>query len=413
MRLNIDEYGSWVSSELDRVLRPTRSKAAKLVDEAARALNEAESFYEGLAGKAERDMATKKDAASYRAARVIGHAAQQAGASLKEIQIPAEVSWESLKILKDGLSGASRSIRSFRDGASRELSGFYLLDQRSFGGVLDRIARSGERLSGFLDGDGSNLQRVRTMSGIVESIAGARRELVEKLEESSGVAQERERLLSSVKELMLQVDQLTAHDNLREVLEIEKELRKESRAFRSETLAHLKRPLRRLGDLAQRGEYAMGPDEREALSMYIQSPYKSFLSNATGQFLAGILENMKKAITSGKMEFKPRKTGRVSTQLNGLIGTRHLSEKQEKGRRLLARRRELLRDPDCKSMYQQRKEILLKINETRGREEEVAERSRSVKAMSEALNKRVGELLLLAETKTKEYVGQEVQLERP
>ncbi|TMI36092.1 hypothetical protein E6H26_05300 [Candidatus Bathyarchaeota archaeon] len=122
MRLKIDEYSPWISRELDKTLRPTRSKASKLIDEAARSLSDARDFYDGLARKGERDMASKKDAASYRAARVIGHAGQQAAA----------------------LSSASRSIRSLRDSASRELSGFYLLDQRSFSGTLDRVARSAD-----------------------------------------------------------------------------------------------------------------------------------------------------------------------------------------------------------------------------------------------------------------------------
>ncbi len=367
MRLNIDEYGSWISRELDKTLRPTRSKASKLVDEAARSLDDARSFYDGLARKGERDMASKKDAASYRAARVIGHAGQQAAASLKDIQVPDEVSWESLKVLKDGLSSASRSIRTLRDSTSRELSGFYLLDQRSFSGTLDRVARSAERLSAFLDGEGAYLQRAKTMTGIIESIEAARRELKQRLEESASLAKEQAQVQASIKELMSRVDQLTAKGDLHEVLEIEKELRKEGRAFRGETLAHLKRPLRRLGDLSQRGDFAMGPDEREALSKFIESPYKSFLSHKTGQFMASILENMRKAIDSGKMEFKPKKTGRVSAQLKQLVGTAHLGEMQE---------------------------------------------MRSVASMAETLNLRLQELLRLAETKTREYVGRDVELER-
>ncbi len=413
MRISIDDYGPWISGELDKTLRPTRSKAAKLVDEAARSLSDARDFYNGLARKGERDMASKKDAASYRAARVIGHAGQEAAASLKDIQIPPEVSWESLKLLKDSLSSASRTIRSLRDSATRELSGFYLLDQRSFGGALDRVARSAERLSGFLDGDGVQLQRARTMTGIVDSIATARRQLEEKRQESESLAREQEQVQASVKDLTSKLDDLSSTGDLHEVLEIEKELRKESRAFRSETLAHLKRPLRRLGDLSQRGDFAMGPDERAALSKFVESPYKSFLSNSTGQYVAGILDNMKRAIDSGKMGFKPRKTGRVSAQLSQLVGTSLLAEKQEKGRHLVARRRELLRKPEVKESYEYRKGLLLKIEETRRREVEVQERIRSVASMTEALNKRLVELLRLAETKTREYVGKDVELERP
>jgi hypothetical protein len=411
LKIKIDEYGPWITGELDRTLRPTRSKAAKFVDEAARSLSEARSFYDGLARKGERDMASKKDAASYRAARVINHAGQEAAAHLKDIQIPDVASWEALKVLKDGFSSASRTIRTLRDTTSRELSGFYLLDQRSFSGSLDRIAKTSEKLSAFLDGEGAYLQRARTMTGMVDSIMGARSELREKLAETEKLGRDRDQVQASMKELTGKVEELTSKGDLHEVLEIEKELRKESRDFRSVSLAHLQRPLRRLGDLSQRGDFALGSDEREALSKFIMSPYKSLLSNSTGQYVAMILENMKRAIDLGKLEFKPRKTGRVSAQLNQLVGTSHLAEKQEKGRRLVARRRELLAKQDVKEKYEWRKGLLLKIEETRKQEEEVEERMGSVASMREALNKRVAELLRQAETKTREYVGQDVQLE--
>ena len=411
MRLTIEQYGPWISNQLDGQLRSTRSKAAKLVDEAKRAVSEAQSFYEDLAKKGDRDMVTKKDAASYRAARVIAHGAHEAAARVRDIVIPSETSWESLKIVKDGLSVASRSIRDLRDSTARELSGFYILDMRSFGGTLDRIAKSGERLASFLEGEGSKLQRARTMTGIVESIKIARNELEEKTRELGGVKRDVEGLGRSESDLTSKVDQLEANANLREVLDIERELRKESRAFRAETLAHLQRPLRRLADLSQRGEYPLGSDEREALSAFVKSPYKSFLSKSTGEYLARILENMKKAIDSGKMEFKPKKTGRVSVQLNQLIGTTHLAEKQEKGRRLLARRRELLRIAECKDMYDRRKGLLSKIEETRREELEIQEKMKSAFSMTEAVNKRLVELLKQAEMKTREYVGKEVELE--
>ena len=411
MRLTIEEYGPWISKELDNQLRSTRSKAAKLIDEAKRAVSEAESFYEDLAKKGDRDMASKKDAASYRAARVIAHGAHEAAARVKEIVIPTETNWESLKIVKDSLSVASRSVRDLRDSTSRELSGFYILDMRSFGGALYRVAKSGEKLSSFLEGEGSKLQRARTMTAIVESIKTARTELGERMRELDAVKKERDRLKLSESELTSKIDQLEANANLREVLDIEKELRKESRAFRAETLAHLQRPLRRLADLAQRGEYPLGSDEREALAAFVKSPYKTFLSKSTGEYLTRILENMKKAIDSGKMEFKPKKIGRVSTQLSQLIGTTHLTQKQERGRRLLARRRELLRNADCKDMYEHRKILLSKIEEIRKEELDTNERMKSATSLTDALNRRLSELLKQAESKTREYTGQEIELE--
>lgn len=413
MKLTIDEYQSWIQDELEKVLRPTRSKAAKLVEEARRALDEAGGFFGDLSRKGEKDMGTKRDTASYRAARIIGHSAHQASLSLKSVQLPLEIDWESMKNLKDGLSTASRSLRDLRDRTAGELSGFYILDMYQFSGVLNRISKNGERISSFLEGEGSNLQKARTMAGIVESILSARKELLEKLGESENVAREHQGILSSIRELTLRVDRLVADDLLREVLETERELRKESRAFRTETLAHLQRPLRRLRDLSQRGDLAMGSDQRDALSAYIQSPYKSFLSGATGENLRPILENVKQALNLGKMEFKPRKAARISNQLEELISTDHLLQKRQKGRELLARRRELLRNPNCKSMYQERKEILSRIGEMKKMEESLLERSRSVREMSLTVNRHLSELLSQAESRTREYVGRAVQLERP
>src|SRR5438128_11248861 len=149
------------------------------------------------------------------------------------------------------------------------------------------------------------------MTGIVESIKIARKELEEKAGELGGVKKDLEGLGRSESDLTSKVDQLETNPNLREVLDIERELRKESRAFRAETLAHLQRPLRRLADLSQRGEYPLGPDEREALSALVKSPYKSFLSKSTGEYLAMLLENMTMAIVSGQMHVRLKKTGNV------------------------------------------------------------------------------------------------------
>ena len=411
MKIKIDDYSPWITSELDKTLRPTRSKAAKLVDEAARSLNDARGFYDGLTRKGERDMASKKDAASYRAARVINHAGQEAVRQLKDIQIPDQASWESLRTLKDGFSVASRTIRTLRDTTSRELSGFYLLDQRSFSGSLNMISKTSEKLSAFLEGEGAYLQRAKTISGIIDSIASVRNEIGDKNRESESLRTELQQVESTLQDLGRKVEDLTSKPDLHEVLEIEKELRKESRDFRSETLAHLKRPLKRLGDLSQRGSFPMGPDEREALSKLVESPYKSFLSNKTGPNVVKVLENLKKAIDSGKMEFKPKKIGRVSTQLNQIIGTSHLSEKQEKGRQLVTRRRELLHKQDVKEMYEWRKGLMIKVDETRKQKNDVQERISSVASMTDALNKRLHELLKQAETRTREYVGQDIQLE--
>ncbi len=413
MKVRIEEYDNWLAQELEKALRPTKNKAGKLSDEARRALDEARSFLEELARKADGNLATKKDPISYRAARVVGRVARDGVSNLERIQIPQEVSWDAYKVLRDNLSGTARSLRESRNHTQREIHGLYLLDMLSFSGIVERIAKVGEKISQFLEGDGENLQRAKTLTGIVETIHQIGEQLDEKKKESVELERSRERLSSTVKELSNELEKIASNDSLKQVLEIEKELRKESREFRTETLTHLRRPLRKLRDLSQRGEIALRSEEREALGEYIQSPYRSFLSRNSGPYLTPILTNLKSALDSGKMGFSHRKTTRVVVQLDQLTTTEHLVEKQSKGRNLLGQRQRLLHDPTCKSLYLDRKIVLKKIEEGKKDELQAADRLHLAEEKIKALIKHFEELLVQAESKTNEYLSRDVQIERP
>ena len=413
MKIRIEEYDNWLAQELEKALRPTKNKAGKLSEDARKALDEARSFFEELARKADGNLSTKKDPISYRAARVVGRVARDAVSNLEKVQIPHEVSWDSYKVLRDNLSSTARSLRESRNNTQRELHGLYLLDMLSFSGIVERIAKVGEKISQFLEGDGENLQRAKTLTGIVETIHQIGEQLEEKKRESVELERTREGLSSTVKQLSSELEKITSNDSLKQVLEIEKELRKESREFRTDTLTHLRRPLRKLRDLSQRGEIALRSEEREALGEYIQSPYRSFLSRNSGPYLTPILTNLKSALDSGKMGFSHRKTTRVVVQLGQLTTTEHLAEKQSKGRNLLGQRQRLLHDPTCKNLYLERKIVLKKIEEGRKDEVQATERLHSADEKIKALNKHFEELLVQAESKTKEYLSRDVQIERP
>jgi len=413
LKIRLEEYDNWLDQELEKALRPTNNKAQKLADDARRSLDEAKGFFEDLGRKGDGNVATKKDPISYRAARVVARVSREAVSNIERIQIPAEVTWDSYKVLRDNLSGTARSLRDQRTNTQREIHGLYLLDMLSFSGVVERIAKVGEKISQFLDGDGENLQRAKTLKGIVETIHQTGQELGEKENEKAELERTREDLSSSLKRMSDEMEKITSNDSLKNVLEIEKELRKESREFRTDTLTHLQRPLRKLRDLSQRGEIALRSEEREALGEYIQSPYKSFLSRSSGPYLTPILTNLKSAMTSGKMGLSHRKTTRVVVQLDQLTTTDHLAERQSRGRSLLGQRHRLLNDPNTKNLYQERKNVLKKIEDGKKNEQQATERLHVAMEKIKILNKHFEELLSQAESKTKQYLSRDVQIERP
>src|SRR5207245_3701074 len=158
-------------------------------------------------------------------------------------------------------------------------------------GIVKRIAKVVEKTLQLLEGDGEYLQRAKTLTGIVDTIHQNGVQLDEKKKESVELERTRENLSSAVKELSNEMEKITSNDSLKQVLEIEKELRKESREFRTDNQTHLRRPIRKLRELSQRGEIALRSEEREALGEYIQSRYKSFRSLNSEPYLTPILTN--------------------------------------------------------------------------------------------------------------------------
>ena len=412
MKIRIEEYDSWLAQELEKALRPTKNKATKLSDDARRALDEAKGFFEDLSGKADSNLATKKDPISYRAARVVGRVARDAISNIERVQIPPEVTWDSYKVLRDNLSNTARSLRDQKTNTQREIHGLDLLDMLSFSGVVDRIAKTGEKISQFLEGDGENLQRAKALTDIVRTIQQTRTELETREQETVELTRTLEQLTSTVRERTEEFEKITSNDSLKQVLEIEKELRKESREFRSDTLTHLQRPLRKLRDLSQRGEIALRSEERDALSDYIQSPYRSFLSRSSGPYLTPILTNLKSALDSGKMSLSHRKNARITVQLGQLTKTEHLAQKQNKGRSLLSQRQRLLQDQNCKNLYLERKVVLKKIEEGKKEEHQALEKLHTAQEKIKTLNKHFEDLLSQAESKTKQYLSRDIQIER-
>lgn len=412
MKLTLEEYSSWLDKEVKKLVQPADTKGRKLLREARRNLDEAQRFFEDLSRKGDRDMAAKRDPVSYRAARIIGHSARVAADTLVRIQLPSEISWESLKVARDSLSSASRALRESRNQAGRELAGLYILDMRSYGGFVDRISRASERLTQFLESEGSSLQKARTLEGLISSIQEVKREIFDREQEKEDLVHSSRLLTDELHRLELEHKELSNGSRVQEILEIESELRKESDEFRTVTLAHLQRPLRKLRDLSHRGEIPLGPDEKSALERYIVSPYRSFLSRQAGPHIDTILRSLQSALQSGKMGFKTRKATRVMTQLDQLQGNNRLREKQGRGRELLSRRWKILQDPSSREQYQARKDLLSRLEDAKRRREEILSRIRALEEKSTGLSKRLDELVEMAEARTAQYLGRQVHIER-
>jgi hypothetical protein len=413
LKLRFEDYPNWLSQELDRLVKPTTAKGRKLIDESNRSLDEARGFFDDLSRKGDKDMASKKDPVSYKAARLVGHSAREAHENLDKAQPPVELTWESLKSFKDQLSTLTKNLRDIRAKTVGQLSGFYLLDMRSFGGVNDRILKHSEKLTHFLEGDGSVLQQARTLTSALSEAESVKKEIVDRSAELAELAGNTERLRIVASKLSLDLDKVENDPMVKELIATEKNLRNESRRFKAESLAHLKRPLRRLRDLSERGDVPLTPEAREALKLYIDSPYRSFLSGRAGAHLNSILENLRISTNSGKLGFKPRKAARVRTQLDQLLSTDELAVRQLEGRKLLSKRKKLSENADCKRLYDSRKDIIEQIAKVKAEISDSEEREHALEQKSKLLNSRLQELLTLLETKTRQYTGREVQVEKP
>jgi len=211
LRIKFEDYPDWLSQELDKLVKPTTAKGRKLVDETIRALEEGRGFFEDLSKKGDKDMASKKDPVSYKAARLVGHSAREAQQILSKVQPPQEITWETLKTFKDQLSSLTKVLREIRVKTVGQLSGFYLLDMRSFGGTNDRILKHSEKITHFLEGDGSTLQKARTLTSSLSEAQAVRREIVERLAESEDLERSMQSLQIALSKLTLNLTEIENH----------------------------------------------------------------------------------------------------------------------------------------------------------------------------------------------------------
>jgi len=151
-------------------------------------------------------------------------------------------------------------------------------------------------------------------------------------------------------------------------------------------------------------------EERSALEKYIVSPYRGFLSRQAGPHVVSILGNLRLAMQSGKMEFKSRKATRVTAHLDQLLGSDRLSKMQAHGRELLARRWKILHSPDSRQLYDARKELLRKLDETRHTREEILGRIETLEVKTAGHSKRLEDLIEMAEARTAEHLGRQVRI---
>ena len=79
----------------------------------------------------------------------------------------------------------------------------------------------------------------------------------------------------------------------------------------------------------------------------------------------------------------------------------------------MGQRQRLLHDPNCKNLYLERKIVLKKIEEGKKNEAQATEKLHLAEEKIKTLNKHFEELLIQAESKTKQYLSRDVQIERP
>ncbi len=96
-----------------------------------------------------------------------------------------------------------------------------------------------------------------------------------------------------------------------------------------------------------------------------------------------------------------------------MSSTDELGLRQTEGRKLLARRRTLFENAECKSLYESRKQLIERLDKVKIELKDNGEKERLLQLRSDLLHTRLQELLTLLEAKTRQYTGQDIHVERP
>jgi len=317
-QITLTDLKEWIHKETAPIVEPVRNKGTSLLKEVQERLNDAIESSEKIFENSQGEM-KKSNPKTYRFARNANKFARSLSETLKAVNVPEQVTYDSLQHFNNDLEKTVTVTLQLRAEAYPYITPYFIFDRRRLDVTLKRLADIHKEFISFLTTKYSKAKMVEDASSTINKLLYA----INHADETQKQRQLIEQREKSVQQELLKAQQEIANvQNRAELTELKKaeEKIKDLRENVKYNLRYLQKPFFKLQSLALSGNIAIPVEESKKLSTYLSDPFESLATEQDGQpILKDILRKVDEAITQGKLKLKSSRLRKAQEQIDSVL----------------------------------------------------------------------------------------------
>lgn len=341
LEIPLKELKTWLEEETAPILEPIRAEGTNLLNDARSKLEELRDSCEKMLEDSEKEM-LKNSPKTYRRARTAYKFARDVLETIDELNIPNDITHETLRTLCDDLEKTLAAIDRERARRFRQISPYFFFDRRRFDSALKKAADSFKELQDF------SLHGYARAKVVEDSIV-----MIGKLFKSIDELEKVEKRKSQVKSRMKDVEKkigeterriasIGSEDEVSELAQTRQEIEELEKSLRR-NLRHLEKPFVKFQKLVQSPAYRLPLSDTKKLNQYMQNPFEALATEEKGYpQLRTILQGMIDAMAKGKLRLKKSRWRKAQEQVKEILDKNSLTALHESCSEAFSKRQQLL-----------------------------------------------------------------------
>jgi len=339
--ISLNEVKGWLERETSSIFVPVHAKAEKLLDEMSEAIENLVAASQMLFDNSAKEI-EKRNMKTYGRARALNKLARLFLDRLKQIKVPEQVSYDSLKDFAQETQKAFLVTEVDVKNWFPRISPFFILDRRKFLAVFEKSKISLKELNSFLTKEYVKTKTLEETFQLIEKLGALQKQLEELKEKKAKVEAEKASVEREISDKQQKIASLKNEGGLSQLKHLDMEIETLNAEVRH-ALQHLQKPFIKLQALSLHGGGSgLTQDELKKLDEYMANPFNALATEEIDHpMLRSILQKLKRAMSEGKISLKPDKKRKAEQAMDNILNKNSLADLQRRCVNLTLQKRQL------------------------------------------------------------------------
>ncbi len=318
LKIKLNDLENWLEPEASSIVEPLRAEAKKLLEDTQGKLGDLLESSEKLLDDAEKEIA-KGSRKTYRRAKILQKITNNFANLIDELNIPDEISGESLNKVSEDIEKTLRTITQERQKWFRVIAPYFIISRRRFDVTLKRANDSYQKFRTFLSEEYTRAESAESVPPKIENLRQSLIDLgkVKKVKETR--MRRKENLEKKIAENQQKVQAIQDKDEVVELSQLNERINELEETVKRE-LRHLQKPFLKFQTLASNPGYNLSPETTEKLNEYLTDPFTALATEKEGYpQLRKILQKIEDTMNKGKLKLKKSRLRKAEDQINNIL----------------------------------------------------------------------------------------------